>query len=118
MTVIGKIAVIGGGSTYTPEFVDGFIVHRDEVQVEEIALHDISAERLEVVGGLVERMVRPCRPPHPHHADDGPGGRAGRRGPSSSPRFGWAGWPRASGTRKSPWPTASSGRRRRGRAAR
>jgi 6-phospho-beta-glucosidase len=58
MTVIGKIAVIGGGSTYTPEFVDGFIVHRDEVQVEEIALHDISAERLEVVGGLVERMVR------------------------------------------------------------
>jgi 6-phospho-beta-glucosidase len=58
MTIIGKIAVIGGGSTYTPEFVDGFIVHRDEVQVEEIALHDISPERLEVVGGLVERMVR------------------------------------------------------------
>ncbi len=58
MAVIGKIAVIGGGSTYTPELVDGFIVHRDEVQVEEIALHDIDAERLEVVGGLVERMVR------------------------------------------------------------
>ncbi len=58
MTTITKIAVIGGGSTYTPEFVDGFIQHRDEVQVEEIALHDIDEERLRVVGGLVKRMVR------------------------------------------------------------
>lgn len=58
MNTITKIAVIGGGSTYTPEFVDGFIQHRDEVRVEEIALHDIDAERLEIVGGLAERMVR------------------------------------------------------------
>lgn len=58
MATIAKIAVIGGGSTYTPEFVDGFIQHRDEVQVEEIALHDIDEERLQIVGGLVERIVR------------------------------------------------------------
>lgn len=58
MIAITRIAVIGGGSTYTPEFVDGFIQHRDEVLVEEIALHDIDQERLEVVSGLVERMVR------------------------------------------------------------
>lgn len=57
MTTIGKITVIGGGSTYTPEFVDGFIQHRDEVSVSEIVLYDINQERLDVVGGLVKRMV-------------------------------------------------------------
>lgn len=55
--IIDKITVIGGGSTYTPEFVDGFVQHRDEVSVAEIVLYDISKERLEVVGGLVQRMV-------------------------------------------------------------
>jgi len=54
---IDKITVIGGGSTYTPEFVDGFIQHRDEVSVSEIVLYDINQERLDVVGGLVKRMV-------------------------------------------------------------
>lgn len=58
MASISKITVIGGGSTYTPEFVDGFIQYRDQVQVKEIVLHDIDEERLRVVGGLVERMVR------------------------------------------------------------
>jgi len=57
MTTIDKITVIGGGSTYTPEFVDGFIQHRDEVSVGEIVLYDINQERLSVVGGLVKRMV-------------------------------------------------------------
>jgi len=57
MTTIDKITVIGGGSTYTPEFVDGFIQHRDEVSVGEIVLYDINQERLDVVGGLVKRMV-------------------------------------------------------------
>ncbi len=58
MTQIDKIAVIGGGSSYTPEFVDGFLQHREEVQVRTLVLHDINPERLEVVGGLVQRMVR------------------------------------------------------------
>jgi len=57
MTTIDKITVIGGGSTYTPEFVDGFIQHRGEVSIGEIVLYDISQERLDVVGGLVKRMV-------------------------------------------------------------
>ena len=57
MTIIDKITVIGGGSTYTPEFVDGFIQHREEVSVGEIVLYDISQERLDIVGGLVRRMV-------------------------------------------------------------
>jgi 6-phospho-beta-glucosidase len=55
---IEKLAYIGGGSSYTPEFVDGFIQHQDEVEVEEIALQDISEDRLQVVGGMVERMLR------------------------------------------------------------
>ncbi len=55
---IKKLAYIGGGSSYTPEFVDGFIQHQDEVEVEEIALHDIDEDRLHIVGGMVERMLR------------------------------------------------------------
>jgi 6-phospho-beta-glucosidase len=48
-----KLAVIGAGSTYTPELVS----HLTQLPVEEVALHDIDAERLEVVGGLAERML-------------------------------------------------------------
>jgi 6-phospho-beta-glucosidase len=48
-----KLAVIGAGSTYTPELVS----HLSQLDVEEVALHDIDAERLEVVGGLAERML-------------------------------------------------------------
>ncbi len=55
-----KIAVIGGGSTYTPELVDGFVRYHEELPVREIVLQDINAERLEVVGGLAQRMVASC----------------------------------------------------------
>nr|MBC7244744.1 6-phospho-beta-glucosidase [Chloroflexota bacterium] len=57
MIRVHKITVIGGGSTYTPEFVDGFIQRREQLSVGEIALYDINAERLELVGGLVRRMI-------------------------------------------------------------
>src|SRR3954447_13854113 len=53
-----KLAVVGGGSTYTPELVDGFARRADRVQVDEIALLDIDPERLAIVGGLAERMLR------------------------------------------------------------
>lgn len=52
-----NIVVIGGGSTYTPELIEGFIVHRDTLPVRRLTLMDISNERLEVVGGLAKRMV-------------------------------------------------------------
>lgn len=55
---IVKLAYIGGGSSYTPEFADGFIQHEKDIEVEEIALFDIDEERLNVVGGMVERMIR------------------------------------------------------------
>lgn len=49
-----KIAVVGGGSTYTPELVDG--VARLGVPVEELALIDPAAERLAIVGGFAARI--------------------------------------------------------------
>jgi 6-phospho-beta-glucosidase len=52
-----KLAVVGGGSTYTPELVDGFARRTDRLTIDEIALLDIDAERLAVVGGLAERML-------------------------------------------------------------
>ena len=55
---IEKVTVIGGGSTYTPELIDGFIKHENDLQVGEIALYDIDEERLNVVGGMAQRMVR------------------------------------------------------------
>jgi 6-phospho-beta-glucosidase len=48
-----KLAVVGAGSTYTPELVS----HLSQLAVDEVALHDIDAERLEVVGGLARRML-------------------------------------------------------------
>jgi len=53
-----KVAVIGGGSTYTPELVEGFVTRGDRLPVDELVLLDIDAERLSVVGALADRMVR------------------------------------------------------------
>ena len=52
-----KLAVVGGGSTYTPELMDGFVRRADRVPVDEIALLDVDEERLEIVGGLARRML-------------------------------------------------------------
>jgi 6-phospho-beta-glucosidase len=49
--------VIGAGSTYTPELVSGLSREREHIDVEELVLHDVDAERLEVVGGLAQRML-------------------------------------------------------------
>jgi 6-phospho-beta-glucosidase len=53
-----KIAVVGGGSTYTPELVQGFATRQERLPVDELVLHDVDAGRLEVVGGLAGRMLR------------------------------------------------------------
>ena len=57
-TDIEKITVIGGGSSYTPELIDGFIQHEKDLKVGEIALFDIDEERLNIVGGMAQRQVR------------------------------------------------------------
>ncbi|TML54137.1 MAG: 6-phospho-beta-glucosidase [Actinobacteria bacterium] len=52
-----KLAVIGGGSTYTPELVAGLAQERERLDLRQLVLHDIDAERREVVGGLAARML-------------------------------------------------------------
>jgi 6-phospho-beta-glucosidase len=52
-----KIAVVGGGSTYTPELVQGFAAREGRLPVDELVLFDPDAERLAVVGGLAGRML-------------------------------------------------------------
>ncbi|MFI9171308.1 6-phospho-beta-glucosidase [Streptomyces lincolnensis] len=58
-----KLTVVGGGSTYTPELVDGFARLRDTLPVEELVLVDPAADRLELVGGLARRIF--ARQGHP-----------------------------------------------------
>ena len=52
-----KLAVIGAGSTYTPELVDGLVRMRDLLPVEHLALHDVDAERLRILAGMTRRML-------------------------------------------------------------
>jgi 6-phospho-beta-glucosidase len=62
-----KIAIIGGGSSYTPEIIEGFIQRHENLPVDEIWLVDIKAgeEKLNIVGALAKRMVKkagiPCK---------------------------------------------------------
>lgn len=55
-----KIVTIGGGSSYTPELVEGFIKRYDELPIRELWLVDIEAgkEKLEIVGNLAKRMIK------------------------------------------------------------
>ncbi|ACO84224.1 6-phospho-beta-glucosidase [Clostridium botulinum] len=55
-----KIVTIGGGSSYTPELVEGFIKRYNELPVRELWLVDIEEgrEKLQIVGNLAKRMVR------------------------------------------------------------
>ena len=55
-----KIVTIGGGSSYTPELIEGFIKRYDTLPVRELWLVDIEAgrEKLETVGALAKRMVK------------------------------------------------------------
>jgi 6-phospho-beta-glucosidase len=60
-----KVATIGGGSSYTPELIEGFIKRHDEFPVREIWLVDIEAgrEKLDIIGGLAERMIAEAQLP-------------------------------------------------------
>ena len=52
-----KIAVVGAGSTYTPELVDGLIRMRGLLPVDELALLDTDPERLGILAGMTRRML-------------------------------------------------------------
>lgn len=51
-----KITVVGGGSTYTPELIDGFARLRDTLPIDELVLVDPAKDRLDLVGGLARRI--------------------------------------------------------------
>ncbi|UCR89833.1 6-phospho-beta-glucosidase [Mycetocola spongiae] len=51
-----KLTIIGGGSTYTPELIDGFARLREILPLEEVWLVDPSEERRRLVGGMARRM--------------------------------------------------------------
>ncbi|MFD3451027.1 6-phospho-beta-glucosidase [Streptomyces sp. NPDC058691] len=51
-----KLAVVGGGSTYTPELIDGFARLRETLPIEELVLVDPAEDRLRLVGGLARRI--------------------------------------------------------------
>ena len=52
-----KVAIIGSGSTYTPELIEGFINKRDSLPLKELYFMDIDDRKLNVVGGLCQRMI-------------------------------------------------------------
>lgn len=51
------LTIIGAGSTYTPELMDGIISRRNSLCFKEIRLMDIDAHKLHIVGGLCQRMA-------------------------------------------------------------
>lgn len=55
-----KIVTIGGGSSYTPELIEGFIKRKDQLPIDELWLVDIEEgrEKLEIVGAMAQRMVK------------------------------------------------------------
>jgi 6-phospho-beta-glucosidase len=52
-----KLAVIGGGSSYSPELLDGLLSRRDRIPVTEVWLMDLNEERLAINTGFARRMV-------------------------------------------------------------
>ena len=92
------MAVVGGGSTYTPELVDGLCDVEDRMVVDDLVLLDPSEVRREVVGGLSERILRAR----------GWAGRSRRR-PTRTPR---------SRGPTSSWSNSASGGRRRATSTR
>lgn len=53
-----KVSVIGGGSTYTPELIKGFLERADVLPITELCLMDIDQDRLNIVGGFARRMAQ------------------------------------------------------------
>ncbi|MEA4943425.1 MAG: 6-phospho-beta-glucosidase [Propionicimonas sp.] len=58
-----KLAIVGGGSTYTPELVDGFARLREQLPLAELVLVDPDPHRLDLVAGISRRML--ARAGHP-----------------------------------------------------
>ncbi|WP_268794530.1 family 4 glycosyl hydrolase [Paenibacillus sp. DMB20] len=53
-----KIAIVGAGSTYTPELIEGIIKRKSVLPLDELVLMDIDTRKLDIVGSLCERMIQ------------------------------------------------------------
>lgn len=58
-----KVTVFGGGSSYTPELINGFLERVASFPISELWLMDISQERLDIVGKFAQRMVEAAGSP-------------------------------------------------------
>jgi 6-phospho-beta-glucosidase len=65
-----KVTVIGGGSTYTPELIKGFLDLYPQLPLDELWLMDIQPQRLEIVGDFCERIVEHAGAPFKIHITD------------------------------------------------
>jgi 6-phospho-beta-glucosidase len=54
---MSNLALIGAGSSYTPELIDGLITHYEQLPFSEVRLQDIDPDRLATLSGLAERML-------------------------------------------------------------
>ena len=52
-----KLAIVGAGSTYCPELMQGLIRRKDKIQLDELCLSDIDESRLNIVGEFCERVL-------------------------------------------------------------
>ena len=66
-----KVVTIGGGSSYTPELIEGFINRYEELPVKELWLVDIEKgkTKLEIIGALAKRMVEKAGIPMEIHTE-------------------------------------------------
>ncbi|GAB1483308.1 hypothetical protein MASR2M78_21240 [Treponema sp.] len=55
-----KVTIIGAGSTYTPELLDGFIKRKEILSLGEVRFMDIDEKKMGIVADLAERMSA-CR---------------------------------------------------------
>jgi 6-phospho-beta-glucosidase len=62
-----KVVVVGGGSSYTPEIIEGLLSRRDQLPLRELWLVDIAAgkEKLDIIAGLAKRMAAKFGDPFP-----------------------------------------------------
>lgn len=52
-----KVAIVGAGSTYTPELIDGFLQRKESLSLGSLFFMDINREKTETVAGLCRRML-------------------------------------------------------------
>jgi 6-phospho-beta-glucosidase len=85
-----KVTVMGGGSSYTPELINGFLERVHTFPMTELWLVDVLPERLEVVGGFAQRMVKAKGEPFQVHlTTDRRAGIAGASYVTTQLRVGW-----------------------------